>query len=169
MPAELEQAYLRAYDECADAIFRHCVLRIGDRELGKDLMQETYLRAWEYLCKGENVKNLRAFLYKVANNLIIDTYRKGRKQREESLEAMQEAGVDIPSADPGPLHRASQQEVIDTLQEIEEPYRTAVILRYIDGLPPREIAELLKISPNVVSVRIHRGLEKLMTLLKPDE
>ena len=76
---EIMEAFTKAYDELSDAIFRHCWFRIGDRERAKDLMQETFTKSWQYISRGEKVDNLKAFLYRVANNLIIDEYRKKKE------------------------------------------------------------------------------------------
>jgi DNA-directed RNA polymerase specialized sigma24 family protein len=97
--SDLENEFMQAYDNFADAIFRHCYYRVFDRERGKDLMQETFMRAWQYLNKGEKVLNMRAFLYRIANNLIID---ESRKKKEQSLEQLQEAGFD-PGRDETPV------------------------------------------------------------------
>jgi DNA-directed RNA polymerase specialized sigma24 family protein len=48
----MEEQFLQAYEEYADAIFRHCAMRISDRERGKELMQETFLKAWESVRRG---------------------------------------------------------------------------------------------------------------------
>lgn len=163
----MEQAFLQAYDNYADAIFRHIALRLGDRELGREMMQETYLRVWVYVSKGKKVDNLRAFLYRVANNLIVDFARRKKLRKEESLETLrEEKGFDPPAEeDDSAAVRIDSERVLNLLHEMDEPLRTVIILRYVDGLLPREIAELLKISPNVVSVRIHRGMEKLRSLV----
>lgn len=163
---EHEQRFLEAYDAYADAIFRHIAFRIGDRELGKDLMQETFMKVWECLTKGQEIDNIRAFLYRVANNLLIDLVRRKKRRTEVSLEDLQETGFDIESEPEDPRNAIDAERVIAVLQHIEEPYRTALVLRHIDGLPPKEISELLGVSANVASVRINRGLEKLRSLLK---
>ena len=67
-----KQLFLKAYEEYADSIYRHCVVRVSDSERAMELMQETFLRALESLQQGTSIKNMRAFLYKIANNLIID-------------------------------------------------------------------------------------------------
>lgn len=162
---DLEEQFIAAYDAYADSIFRHLALRIGDRELGRDMMQETFLRAWEYLSRGAQIENLRAFLYKVANNLLVDTARRKRLRKEESFEDLHEAGFDLPAETENPGTLVDGKRLMAILRQVDEPYRTAVIMRHIDGLPPQEIAELLGTSSNVVSVRIHRGLEKLRSLL----
>lgn len=162
----MEEQFLKAYDDYADAIFRHCAMRISDRERGRELMQETFLKAWESVRRGTKVENMRAFLYKVANNLIIDTYRRDRG--ELSLEDMaEETGFDPAdqNADRDVERVVAGSEILETLQKLEEPYRTALVMRYVDGLEPKDIADMLDISPNVASVRIHRGLKHLSTLL----
>ena len=55
----------------------------------------------------------------------------------------------------------------EVFQKVREPYRTVLVLRYVDEMQPSEIAAMLNISANAVSVRITRGLEKLRMLL-PD-
>lgn len=168
---DLEQEFIAAYDDYANAIFRHCAYRLGEREKAKELMQETFLKAWEYILDGHQVDNLRAFLYRVANNLLIDYVRRLKKRTVVSLEDLQEAGFDVKEestfADPRRLYE--QHKVVETIELVEEPYRTALILRHIDGLPPKHIAKMLKVSPNVVSVRVNRGLRRLEELLNPED
>ena len=154
-----------AYAEYADAIFRHCYFRVLRRERGKELMQETFLRALEYVRKGEAVENMRAFLYRIANNLIID---EARKRKEASLDAMQEEGFD-PKGDDGRRfgNDLDNSAVLETLEKIPKDDRDLIVMRYIDELKPREIADILRLSPNVVSVRLHRAMKDLEHLLKP--
>lgn len=161
-----EKEFIGFYDKHADAIFRYCYFRVYNREEAKDLTQETFAKIWEYLSNGKEVKNLRAFAYKVALNLIIDKARSGR--RTQSLEELREGGFE-PAAEGG------REEEIDKLLDIErvkklfnqldEIYREALILRYVNGLRPKEIAEALGESEDAVSVRIHRGLKMLKKLL----
>ena len=162
-PLENSEQFLRIYDEFADAIFRHCYLRVSDRERAKELAQETFIRAWKYLSEGKKVDQMRALLYRMANNLIIDDYR---KKKEASLEALQEGGFE-PSHNPETkLHNIIEgKKIAEMLQKIESPYREAVMMRYIDDLNPKEIAEATGETQNVISVRINRGLSKLRQLL----
>lgn len=162
----LQEEFSLAYDEYADAIFRHCYFRVRDRDLAIDLMQETFMKTWGYLSKGKTVDNIRAFLYKTANNLIIDHVRRAKLRPEDSFEEMQEQGFDITGEDGRDIaQKMDAEQVVTVLQKVDEPYRTAVIMRYIDELEPKEIAKVLHISANSVSVRINRGLKKLESLL----
>jgi RNA polymerase sigma-70 factor, ECF subfamily len=160
----LEEEFLQAYDAYSDAIFRHCYYRLFDRERAKDVMQDTFVRTWEYLQKGEKVDNIRALLYRIANNLIIDFVR---KKKETSLDAMQEEGFD-PATDDDMSRTAERldgAQAIEALQQLDDVHREVLVLRYVNGLQPAEIAEITGETANTVSVRIHRGLGKLRVLL----
>lgn len=164
-----EASFAAAYDEYADAIFRHCAFRVFNREVAKDIMQDTFLKTWEYVAKGNDIENIQAFLYRTANNLIIDAARRNQKRKEESLETLAEQGFE-PSDESLAEHdmkiHADAEMAFETLNQVEEPYRSALVMRFIDDLSPAEIAELTGESPNTISVRIHRGTEKLRSLVR---
>lgn len=158
--------FAQAYDEFADAIFRHCCYRCFDRERAKELMQEVFMKAWDYLVSGKDIDNVQAFLYRTANNILIDEARRAKKRKVVSFEDMQEEGFDIEGEDGRDQGRLFDAKAIaEILSELEEPYRTAIIMRYIDELSPKEIANLLNETANVVSVRLNRGMKMLRTLL----
>ncbi len=158
-----EQEFIKAYDQFSDAIFRHCIFRVSDREKAKDLTQTAFVRLWDYMLQEKEIDNMRAFLYRIANNLIIDEYR---KRKEVSLDQMRdEEGFDIGF---DIRHEAearddyAQAQVL--LEKLPDKYREALVMRHIDGLSVKEIAHLTKESENVISVRIHRAIEKLKML-----
>ncbi|MCA9370756.1 MAG: sigma-70 family RNA polymerase sigma factor [Candidatus Peregrinibacteria bacterium] len=158
--------FAKAYEAYADAIFRHCAYRCFDRERAKELMQEVFMKAWDYLAAGNDIDNVQAFLYRTANNIIIDEARRTKKRTIVSYEDMAEDGFDIEGDDGRDQARIfDSKEVAKVLLRIEEPYRTALVLRYIDELKPKEIAQTLGESANTVSVRINRGMNMLKTIL----
>jgi RNA polymerase sigma-70 factor (ECF subfamily) len=158
-----ETAISSAYDQYADAIFRHIAYRLGDRERGKDLMQDTFIRTFEYLKKGTPAQNIRALLYRIANNLIIDEVR---RKTSSSLDALQEAGFDPSgSGESEILDALSMADVMTVLLKMPEASRDLIVMRFIDDMKPREIAEMLGLPANTVSVRIHRAMDELKSLL----
>ena len=157
----IRETFLDAYDRYADAIYRHCYFRVFSRARAEELMQETFLRAWQYLASGENVHTMRAFLYRVANNLIID---ESRKRKEMSLDAMQEEGsLKEPTEDGAEALEQGVlvKEVLEELRALDRDERTIILMRYVDEFEPREIAEVTGMSVNVVSVKLHRALKKV--------
>ena len=159
-----EKSFLEAYEAHADALFRHCYFKTSNREFAKDEGQEAFCRTWNYMAEGRRVENMRAFLYRVAGNVIIDEMR---KRKTTSLEALEEVGfAPVDEHTPDGEAFASGQEALRMLRHVEEPYRTMLVMRFVEGLAPKDIAEILKESENVVSVRIHRGLKKLRTVFE---
>ena len=161
----LERDFLASYEEYADALFRHCLIRVRDRELAKDIVQESFGRTWKYLADGKQVEYFRAFLFRVAGNLIVDVARKKkavsleRMMEEDGFEVADEAVVD-------PTIRTATREALGYLKSLDEIYRTAIHMRYFDNKSPKQIAAELGVSENVISVRIHRGIERLGRLMK---
>jgi RNA polymerase sigma-70 factor (ECF subfamily) len=158
-----EAEFTEAYERFSDAIFRHCFYRVFERELALDLTQQAFMKTWEYAAEGRQIDNIRAFLYRVANNLIIDN---SRKRRTVSLEELAESGFD-PSLDPRPEMESAVDAklVLRVLVELKPESQLVVVMRYIDGLGPKEIADMLGESENVISVRLHRAVQQLRELI----
>jgi RNA polymerase sigma-70 factor (ECF subfamily) len=161
--AAIEKDFLAAFDEHSDALFRHCLIRVRDREQAKDVVAETYTKTWTYLSEGKKVEHLRAFLYRVANNLIVD---QSRRKRSSSLDAMIDddgfEAIDESVANPADIPDA--RAAVELLKSMDGIYRQVITMRFMDGLSPKEIAQILEVSENVVSVRLHRGMERLREL-----
>ncbi len=163
MKQSLEERFLEAYDAHADAIFRFCYAQTGRRELARDLTQDTFTRVWKHLNGGAVIDEIRPFLYRTARNAVIDHSRRGQAQ---SLDVLQESGFDvIDEHAPDPSVQATAAHAIAMASRLEQPYREAVLMRYVDELMPREIAAITGESENTISVRITRGMEKLRDLL----
>ncbi len=163
-----------AYERYSDELFRHCSIRLSDRERALELTQEAFVRAWQYMQRGEEVREIRPFLYRTLRNLIIDEYR---KHKSTSLEAMVDPdgeGVEhlLPPDETNTLEAAITRfdgvRALKQLEQLPDNYREVLVMRYIDGLTPGEIAEAISETENAVSVRLHRGLKKLKVLLEPE-
>lgn len=167
MKGNKEEEFLAAYNEHSDALFRHAFFRLSDRERAYDLTQDTFIKAWDYVRAGGEVKMPKAFLFRVLNNLIIDEYR---RSKSESLDKKLEDNPAIESmfAEGSVWEVEEEMDERDALSKVRagiealsEDYRTVVTLRYVEGFSPKEIARMLGSTENAVSVRIHRGVAKL--------
>ena len=161
--AELSEGYaLYAGD-----ILRHCLFRKVPREDAEEIVQDTFERACRFLQQDKQIECLRGFLFRIANNLIVDwsRRRKSRQTKECSLEELCDKGFD-PGAD-GTVqlkNRLEAQTLLRLGKQLDADDYQLLVLRYIDGLPPRDIAKRLGRSPNAISVRLHRALRQLTTL-----
>lgn len=166
-----EADYLEAFEAHSDALFRHAFFRLSSRERAQELTQEAFLKTWDFLRRGGDVRDFKSFLYRILNNLIIDEYR---KKKSSSLDEILEDDMGAFEARMSEGGRSETETKLDErvlgerirerVKDLPEMYRTAVTMRFVDELSPKEIAELLGESENVISVRIHRGLAKLRTL-----
>lgn len=172
----VRKEFEEAYEQYADELFRHCALRLKDRERALEITQEAFLRAWRYVERGERVEGYRPFLYRTLRNLIIDEYRRNKTVSLEGLVKEEEGetlDTILPADETNTLTAAIERfegaQALEALKEMPEPYREALTLRFVESLSPREIAEYIGVSENVVSVRIHRGLKKMRALLEAKE
>ncbi len=160
---EKQKEFTEAYTSFSDAIYRHIYYRIFNRDSAKDMVQDTFTRTWNYLRKGKEVQNLKAFLYKVANNIIIDEYR---KKKEISLDGLQKNGFDVEGPDQGKIVQdVENSNVLRIIAKLEPHHREIIVMRYINDLTIKEISEIIGQSENVVSVRINRAVKELKKLL----
>jgi RNA polymerase sigma-70 factor, ECF subfamily len=161
---ETEKLFLQVYDEHADAIYRFCYFKLFDKEKAEELSQEAFMRTWEYLASGKEVENIRAFVYRVARNSIIDYFR---KKKELSLDELHEQGFDVSLEDASRWENIIDgQDAIQAISLLDEKYREALLLRHVDGLPVKEIALVIGETENVISVRLHRGIKQLKKIIE---
>jgi RNA polymerase sigma-70 factor (ECF subfamily) len=160
---EKENRFLENYDLHADALFRFAYFRVSDREAAKDITQDVFTETWKYLVDGGEIKNMRAFLYQTARNRIVDHYRKHKSQ---SLDAIQKSGTDFGDERNKEVSEAETEalHMLRLFEKVDEKYREPVLLRYMEGMGVKEIAEILGESENNASVLIHRGIEQLKKL-----
>lgn len=163
---ETKAYFLQIYDTYADDIYRFCYLRVSNRELAQDLSQEVFTRFWQALREGTVMRSERALLYTMARNLVIDWYR---KKKESSLDALTDEGIEFMGDGANDVTiGAEMDEALRAVGELDDPSREALLMRYVEGLSPKEIAELTGESANAVSVRLNRAIKKVRTLLHAD-
>jgi len=161
MDKSFKNEFLAAYESHADAIYRYCFFRVYSKERAEEFAQETFLRAWEYSKGGKKIENMRALLYRIARNLIIDH---SRKKKEESLETLSEETSFIEPSSDGRLVAEREmilKEVMEEMKNLGDEEREILTMRYVEDLDPKDIAEILGISANNVSVRINRAMKRL--------
>lgn len=151
----LRQLYVKYQKE----IYLYLLSLCRNREVAEDLVQETFLKALLSL-KDEHT-NMRAWLYTVARNLYFN-YR-NRERRNVPLEEIDDTLWDEEGANL--LNQLLADErlrlLYQALQHIGEQKREILTLQYYGGLSQKEIAVLLRISPENVRVLAHRGKREL--------
>jgi RNA polymerase sigma-70 factor, ECF subfamily len=158
------EEFIKAYDDFADGLFRYCYFKISNRERAIEIVQDTFLKAWNSLQSGQDVMNYKSFLYKIANNLIIDEYR---KKKSVSLDKMHDdEGFDIRVDEHERSVLGTESKLILThIGKLDEKYQEVMILRFVNDLTPKEIAVIVDETENTVSVRLNRALQQMRKML----
>jgi RNA polymerase sigma-70 factor, ECF subfamily len=175
--ADGEGAFDRIFQGHRDPVFAYLVGRTGDREEARDLLQETFLRAWRNAPTLEELepRRQRAWLFTVARNLLTDTYR-GRAVRAEAAAHLARAGDGTAPPDEEPAARAEAAERMARLQaairDLPEDWRVPLVMQTLGGLNSTEIGALLGDPPGTVRYRLsmarNRLAERLASELQED-
>jgi RNA polymerase sigma-70 factor, ECF subfamily len=151
-----------AYHDHERGLNLYSFFKLRDRALSEDLVQETFIKTWNYLIKGGNVDVMKAFLYHVLNGLIVDEYR---KHKPMSLDILLIKGYAPPAGHPEHhFNILDGKAALLLIQKLPSKYKTIMHMRYVQDLSITEISLITKQSKNATAVQIHRGLIKLKTL-----
>ena len=127
-------------------------------EVAHDLTQEAFFKFWKTMTSEKVIDNKKAYLYRIANNLIIDYYK---KHKTISLDQLTDSGVDFKSESVSAEILTDYSLVKEAINKLDHDFKEVLYLRLIEGVLVKEIAQILDISENLVSVRINRGKQKL--------
>ena len=86
-----EKSFSLLYDLYVDRIFRFISFKITNSDEAEDLTSEVFMRAWRYFQDGYKIDNLKAFLYRISRNAIIDFYKKNYNKKTVKLEECETA------------------------------------------------------------------------------
>jgi RNA polymerase sigma-70 factor (ECF subfamily) len=166
-PARADEDRLRAlHDEYAPALFGYVLRQLhGDRPAAEDIVQETLLRAWTHPeALDPDRGSVRAWLFAVARNLIIDSARaKQARPREVGEERL---GEDWAGSVPDPGDDAYEQtlnalQMAEALGALSEEHRSVLVETYYRGASVAEAAKVLGVPPGTVKSRTYYALRAL--------
>jgi RNA polymerase sigma-70 factor (ECF subfamily) len=143
----------------------------ADEEDARDVVQETYLRAWKGLKGFRGDAQFSTWLYRITANTAYSTVKRRRRHRTDSLETMLEEPVEA-RIEAQPEESAEQSAALarlaGALEQLPPKLRVLVVLKDVYGLSHEEIAEELGISVSAAKVRLHRGRKRLRDVLYED-
>ena len=167
LPAQTDEESLRAlYDQHASALFGYLLRQLnGDRQAAEDLVQETLLRAWTHPeALDPDRGSVRAWLFTVARNLVIDGARARQARPREVGE--ERLGEDWAGSVPDPGEDAYEQtleamQMVEALGTLSEEHRSVLIETYYRGASVAEAAKALGVPPGTVKSRTYYALRAL--------
>ena len=152
-----------------DILFNFALRTTGDTDDAKDLLQETFMKAFRFWDKYEKGTNIRAWLFRIMKNSYINRYRKETREPgmvdyddvENFYDSIRDDSTDSNDLQKQMYSNMLSDEVTSALQSLPEDFRTVVILCDIEQLTYEEISDFLNCPIGTVRSRLHRGRKML--------
>ena len=156
-----------------DVLYSYALRTTGNEDDARDLLQETFLKAYRFWDKYEKGTNIRAWLFRIMKNSYINRYRKETKEPdkvdygdiENFYNSIRANYADTNDLQEKLFGNLLGDEVAKALEEIPEDFRTVVILCDIEGMTYEEISEFIERPIGTVRSRLHRGRKLLQAKL----
>jgi len=161
-----EQAYEILLDEYEAPVYRFFYYSQGNHQIAQDQCGETFARFVASIknFRSDNAYSLRAFIFGIARNILLETFRKKRLIRED-VSLLEE----VPSGRPSVFQQVSSPDelkfVLNIIAQFKEADRQILLLRFVEGLKLHEIAGIMKMPLNSVKSHVHRSRKKLCEAL----
>jgi len=169
-----EKAYKKLVDKYERALYFHILKMIKDREQVEDLVQETFVKAFDNLNTYSTNYAFSTWLYRIATNHTIDYLRKKKLKTLSIDQPMKtkdgEMEMQLPDESAGTdrniIRKQRQKIVQNAIDNLPEKYRKVIELRHMEEKSYKEIANVLDLPLGTVKAHIFRAREMLYKALK---
>ncbi len=166
-PAAFDGLYLLF----ADRIFRYLLARLGRVEIAEEIVAQVFLHLMEkidryQIAPRDNATIFPAWLYRLAHNQMIDVLRKMQRRDHLGIEQAENLAEPVSLLDVVE-NKIDFEQLLHTLNLLNEQQRQVVLLRFIEGLSIAETAQILQKSEGAIKALQHRSLENLRRYLQP--
>lgn len=174
--AELAERFEREALPLLDQLYGGALRMTRNPADAEDLVQEAYMKAFQGFRSYKPGTNLKAWMYRILTNAYINNYRKAQRRPAEYAtdditdsqiaETASHTSLGLRSAEVEAMELLPDDEIRAALMNLNEDYRMVVYYADVEGLPYREIAEIMETPIGTVMSRLHRGRKRLRDALK---
>jgi RNA polymerase sigma-70 factor (ECF subfamily) len=142
-----------------DGIYNFIYKMTFSREDAEDILQEVFIRVYNNLYKYDNRWHFSTWLYRIALNVFKSHYSKKKKQRNIDYQEVLSSLPDNLINNPELVYEMKEHnlEILKILDSVKFEDKTILVLKHIQGFSYREIAEILKLSPENVRIKVMRA------------
>ena len=162
-------SFQKIYLAYSDEIFRRILPMMHNQTDAQDVMQETWIAVLKHLSvlRGKDEACVKAYVMKIARNKAISMLRK--KKAENKFTCDEDCAEIADESDFFTMFESqSIENIAKCIDKLDEKYSDVLKLRYLYEHSLKEIAQLMNVSVNVVSIRLKRGKAMLMNILKQE-
>ena len=154
-----EKAFAHLYKHYHSAILRFLSIKLPASEV-EDALSMVFIRLWNYL-GGSRVENVSGLSFTIARGVIAEFYRKQSTQKEMSFSHDELERFPEQYSETQLFLGAETALVKKALNQIDEGYRTVILLRFLEDLPLREVARRLQKTESATRTYLHRAIKHL--------
>ena len=174
--AQLAERFEREALPLLDQLYGGALRMTRNPADAEDLVQEAYMKAYQGFRSYKPGTNLKAWMYRILTNAYINNYRKAQRRPAEYAtdditdsqiaETASHTSAGLRSAEVEAMALLPDEEIRAALMGLNEDYRMVVYYADVEGLPYKEIAEIMETPIGTVMSRLHRGRKQLREALK---
>jgi len=153
-----QAAFREFYTKTAPALRSYVSRNCGSYDLAEDIMQEAFLRFLRAAPTGMDEAGMKGYLYRTADSILIDHWRRLKRSRRWSLETF---FGKKPQPDP-----RNRTDMTDAFRELKAQHRSLLWLAYVEGFDHREIAAATGLNEKSVRVLLFRARKALTAILE---
>ncbi len=150
--------FSKLYDRYAPKVFGKCLALLKDRAEAEDATQEIFIKVFSKLGSFDERSKFSTWLYSITYNLCIDRLRRKKKERELfSQESDDETKEVVEEVNDRELMEMELSRLKMVLERIPEGDKMLLLMKYLDGMQIKEIAEILGKTESAIKMRIKRA------------
>jgi RNA polymerase sigma-70 factor (ECF subfamily) len=149
------------YEEHYGKMMAVCLRYANNPDEALDILHEGFIKVFKHIDQYQPGTSLAAWIRRIMVNTSIDYYRKTIRRRTEDLEQ----AYHLQTADPDAISQCTEQEILETIQQLSPAYRAVFNLYVIEGYSHKEIADMLDITESTSRSNLVKARMKLQTLL----
>ncbi|WP_350293424.1 RNA polymerase sigma factor [uncultured Croceitalea sp.] len=156
---EKEETFKNIYHSNYDKVMRICIgYTAGNNDEAGDLTQEVFIKVWSSLDEFRNESKMATWIYRITVNTCLTRLRKLKKKvKNYDVESV----IDVPQENETIDKEIMYEGLYNCINKLSETNR-AIILLELEGLPQKEIAEVIGIKHEAIRTRIHRIKNELI-------
>jgi RNA polymerase sigma-70 factor (ECF subfamily) len=155
---QLRATYEECVDQYADSMYRVAFRLLGNPDQARELVQETYLQAWQNLDRLRGKNQLKSWMFSILRNQYTKQLRKLSKVSQ------------LESPDRIPTVQANTTDTSELIQsainQLGDKHKLPVLLVSMEGLTVEQAAEVLEVPKGTILSRLHRARKELKTILE---
>ena len=163
----------RSHDEFLDAtlpaldlVYNLARRMVRDPDHQADLVQETYLKAFEAWIKGRKPRKVEPWIATICINAGRSYWRKASVRNELSVDELPDHGGEGPDVEEIAIEHVQRRAVHEALWKLPEQQRIAITLMDLGGFTAQEVARITRTPRGTVLARVHRGRKKLAAIIR---